>query len=185
MTYAPHHKTNVFLCEMVRRVNGPFLPIKSRIILTNKAPFFLLTLWNLFFSQYLSKLHLIPLVLLFFSFLPLTNLFLFFSFTIQQKEILTMSKTEHKQTDQKACLSTSSCPAPSIMSSDNNSVPRDAANNAPRPPSQRSKTAPSVIQRTSRLKSQRSDCILVACFILVYFELAWLIMVLLHSHSRH
>lgn len=116
--------------------------------------------------------------LFFLFFFFLSPLYLFPS----QSSYFTMSKT-----DQKACLSTSS-PATPPSSSSPPGVPRheDAHDNPKpnfRPLAQRIKTAPAAIQTPQ--KKPELDLILVFCFILLYLELGWLILLLLHSYSRH
>lgn len=86
---------------------------------------------------------------------------------------LTMSKTE-----QKACLSTShphSQPLPRHASPTPQPIPR--------PNLRRVKSAPATVQIGSPPK--RPDYVLACCFVLVYLELGWLILLLLRSYSRH
>jgi hypothetical protein len=85
-----------------------------------------------------------------------------------------MSKTE-----QKACLSTSSSSDPSSPP-----LPRHPTviPNPSRPLPRRVVTAPSKVQTAPAGKSL--DRVLVFCYVLVYLELAWLILLLLRSYSR-
>lgn len=108
----------------------------------------------------------------------------------------TLSKSEHK-----ACLSTSSSPqCPSISQHlprrdhhDEHNVQQQTLR--PRAPT-RSHTTP-AINKTNRQSNgsfgadgdgaaqKRVDFVLVLCYMLVYCEVAWLIMILLRSNSRH
>ena len=85
----------------------------------------------------------------------------------------TMSKTE-----QKACLSTSSSPGPSSPP-----LPRHpTVIPSPRPFPRRAVTAPSKVQTVP--PRNPLDRVLLFCYVLVYLELAWLILLLLRSYSR-
>ena len=120
-----------------------------------------------------------------------------------------MSKTEHSKTEQKACLSTSSssffspnCPSSRLLSLYHNPTiaakhrrPNTTATTtaddddeaASRPPLQRrAKSAPSTKHDGGPVSPRRPDYTLALCFVLLYLELAWLILMLLRSyHSRY
>lgn len=93
-----------------------------------------------------------------------------------------MSKTE-----QKACLSTSPFPDTTTLSKP---LPRH-------PPASRTETKLSPPRRwrisspnlrssnRNKNKNEKPDWFLVFCFILVYLELGWLILLLLRSYSRY
>lgn len=120
----------------------------------------------------------------------------------------TLSKSE-----QKACLSTSPpppCPSNSQQKprhDDNGRVNGDSESTTAAmqpqqslrnraPAMRRSYTAPAVYQmggsggggkgQHSRVQQrQRPDYVLVFCYMVLYCEIAWLIMILLRSNSRH
>jgi hypothetical protein len=65
-------------------------------------------------------------------------------------------------------------------------MPRDRDSNSAamaRYPEQRLKTTTPVAQELPIVS--RPDWIVTLCFVLIYLELAWLIMLFLHSYSRH
>lgn len=103
-----------------------------------------------------------------------------------------MSKTE-----QKACLSTCAPPRPSSQPlprhpprvGRDDGAARDAQQ-ARRSTHDRAGTERAGMERRRRRRggegtAGRPDYLLVCCFVLVYLELGWLILLVLRSYSRH
>ena len=98
-----------------------------------------------------------------------------------------MSKTEHKQTDQKACLSTSypgpqvptppSSPEPEVETDAEHDGRGDGDDTPPPVPPKTGSGAPAH-------PPPKPDYVLALCYTLVYLEIAWLIYMVLHPHSR-
>lgn len=87
-----------------------------------------------------------------------------------------MSKTE-----QKACLSTLSFPQSQPLPRHPSPGPQPI----PRPNMRRVKSAPATVPTSDGPPSKNPDYILTFCFVLVYLELGWLILLLLRSYSRY
>ena len=86
------------------------------------------------------------------------------------------------KTEQKACLSTSNPQVPTPPSSPKPELEadrgRDGGDETPPPvPPKHNSNAP-------RQQPPKPDYVLVLCYILVYLEIAWLIIMVLRSYSR-
>jgi hypothetical protein len=87
-----------------------------------------------------------------------------------------MSKTE-----QKACLSTFPLPQSQPLPRHTSPGPQSI----PRPNLRRVKSAPAMVQTGDGPPPKSPDYVLTFCFVLVYLELGWLILLLLRSYSRY
>lgn len=82
------------------------------------------------------------------------------------------------KTEQKACLSTSNPQVPTPPSSPEPELQADRRDKTPPP------VPPKHDSAGPRQQPPEPDYILVLCYILVYLEIAWLIIMVLRSYSR-